>query len=424
VARLIDADGNLTMLVRSGATTYARPIAPALGLNPILRRGPAAEDASLAAASIWGLPDFVMRPKEVAKGNGRREVGDGTLITGDRGVAVQVKSRESPSTNPEREANWIQKKSSEGARQAAGTIRTLTNSHVDLVNARGRLVRCDGSKIEWVRVVILDHPNLPEITMRYPDKAGIPVVALARIDWDFLFEQLRSTSAVVNYLHRIARLEPITLGTETSRYYELARADETAPPDSGPVWMEAMDAERLSHPLLPSAPVTSVDSAGHTVFRMMLEDIAQSPFDRDENDRLIVLALLDRFSVGARAELGRLLISHLDSVMSSPTGTTVWRHRRVVQDGGTLQLAFGACSQLTPVHREAFAQWSMLRHHEFTTFAIDVDEPRTVAVLLTPRWDGQRPWDTTLFALHGKLEFDPDELAAMEAFWNRESSSP
>ncbi len=420
IAAFFDQHGNLTMLVRSGATIYARPISPALDLDPGVRRGTAAEDASLTAASIWGLPDFVLRPTEIAKGKARREVGDGTIVVGPRGAAVQVKARETPSEDPERESRWTRKRSLEGARQAAGTIRTLRTQPVELLNGRGRLIRCDGSTIDWVRVIILDNPCLPEIVVDLDGNEDIPAVTIARHDWDFLFEQLRSTSAVVDYLHRVARSDPIALGTETTRYYELASADETAPPGPLPSWMTTAEMQRITHPLLPHAPATSSDTTGHTVFHMILEDIARSSVRSGEDERLEVLALLDRFNVGSRAELGRLLLTHLDDVMSVPAGETKWQFRRIIQDQGALHLAFGVCSQLTPVHREAFGQWVMLRHHEYVQRATDVQGPRTVAVLLTPRWDGLRPWDTTMFAMNGDIGLNNDELQGMRALWNRE----
>jgi hypothetical protein len=98
-----DGDGQVTMLVRAGETTFCRPVPAALPLDPAIRQGTAAEDASLDAASRWGLPDFVMRPSVIVKGKASREVGDGTIITGRRGVSVQVKSREAPGNDPSRE---------------------------------------------------------------------------------------------------------------------------------------------------------------------------------------------------------------------------------------------------------------------------------------------------------------------------------
>ncbi|WP_405466679.1 hypothetical protein OG783_28720 [Streptomyces jietaisiensis] len=39
-----------------------------------------------------------------------------------------------------------------------------------------------------------------------------PVIALLRRDWEFLFNQLRSTHAVVGYLHRVAASAPVLGG--------------------------------------------------------------------------------------------------------------------------------------------------------------------------------------------------------------------
>jgi hypothetical protein len=132
--------------------------------------------------------------------------------------------------------------------------------------------------------------------------------------------------------------------------------------------------------------------------------------------------LIDRFSVGDRAELGRLLLTHLDAVTEVAIDSTAWRLRRIIQDDGALQLAFGACSQLTEVHREAFRQWTMLRHHQLTEIKSTREGPipKTVAVLLTPRYDGERPWDTTMCAIDGKLTLEPEEVASMAAFWSHD----
>ena len=84
VAAYYDPDGNVSMLLRSGGTIFARPLTDPFPLraHAEYERGSAVEDASLGAAALWGLPDFVMRGKVQAKGNSTREVGDGTIITG------------------------------------------------------------------------------------------------------------------------------------------------------------------------------------------------------------------------------------------------------------------------------------------------------------------------------------------------------
>jgi len=418
-----DDEGNLTMLIKTETAVYGRPIPPALRLDPGKRQGSAAEDAALAAASIWGLPDFVLSPKQMEKGSAQREIGDGTIITDGRGLAVQVKSREAMSGNPARERNWLLKKAKEGARQAAGTVRSLRMGPTTLINGRGRAVPCDGSQVAWVRVVILDHGAPPQDIVPMADDTDLPVVTLLRRDWEFLFDQLRSVSAVVDYVHRAASDGPRPLGDEPVRYYELADADEQAAEDAPVHWIDRLGAQQSSHPILPKAPASSADVTGHAVFRVILEDIAEGPFERDETDRLQVLALLDRFSVAERAHLGRLLLEHLNDVTKAPPETTLWRSRRVIQDSGRLHLAFSACSQFTELHREAFRQWTMLRHHEFVTAGVtpEGETPWTIAVLLTPRHDGYRPWDTTMIAIHDALDLSPDEIAGMRSLWNPNS---
>jgi hypothetical protein len=52
---------------------------------------------------------------------------------------------------------------------------------------------------------------------------------LLRRDWEFLFEQLKSTRAVLGYLERVAG-EAWELGREAARYFRLAQADEAAEP--------------------------------------------------------------------------------------------------------------------------------------------------------------------------------------------------
>jgi hypothetical protein len=50
------------------------------------------------------------------------------------------------------------------------------------------------------------------------------------------------------------------------------------------------------------------DRFGHAMFQRILEDIADTDFTGDETDRITLLSHIDRVAVGARAELGRLLL--------------------------------------------------------------------------------------------------------------------
>ncbi|MGW2183809.1 hypothetical protein ACWCXX_38640 [Streptomyces sp. NPDC001732] len=77
---------------------------------------------------------------------------------------------------------------------------------------------------------LLDHPRVPENTVATWEPVDMPAIALTRRDWDFLFDQLRSTTAVLDHLFRAAADPAIPLGQEPVRYYEFAAADAAEPP--------------------------------------------------------------------------------------------------------------------------------------------------------------------------------------------------
>src|SRR3546814_5613175 len=113
------------------------------------------------------------------------------------------------------------------AQQAGCSIRSLTTNPTELVNGRDRPILVHGARVDWCRVVIFDHPDDPEIEIQASDHGPVPLVVLLRRDWDFLFDQLRSTAAVVDYIFRVAEDDTHVLGHEPARYYELARADRS-----------------------------------------------------------------------------------------------------------------------------------------------------------------------------------------------------
>lgn len=72
--------------------------------------GPASEEAARRYAADLGVPDFVYDPVTLSKGNARREVSDGLLISQGRGVILQSKARD-PGAPPDssRLTAWAQK---------------------------------------------------------------------------------------------------------------------------------------------------------------------------------------------------------------------------------------------------------------------------------------------------------------------------
>lgn len=72
------------------------------------------------------------------------------------------------------------------------------------------------------------------------------------------------------------------------------------------------------------------------------------------------------------------------------------------------QLGFAVYSALTDHTRAAFSAWFQLRHHE----------RGEVGVLLTPRTDGYRDWDTTVVAVSGNLALTDEELRTYQDLFN------
>ena len=418
-----DQVASLTLLVDTPNGQYVRQVAHASPLPKGLPQGKAAEVAMHSAAATWGLPDFVYRPRLHKVRSGIRELGDGMLLVGQIGVVIQVKSRMTADSYPEREKSWIQKAAEKAVRQAEGTVRAMLAQPRSLVNGRGREITIEASEYEWLVVVIIDHEELPGGVNLDMSLAKLPTVVLVRRDWEFLFDQLRSTYAVASYLTRAASSHPVELGKEPVRYYEFAAADVATPPRVIDPRIAA-GGFHLSAPLLPQEPAGRDSWSDHALLRIIMEDVATSSTrgELEEVERLQVLGEMDRLPVAHRTELGRTLLSMMRDVVEAPLGETKWRLRRYRFPPPEPHLAFGACSVFNEAVFEGFRQWVALRHHEFAGFLDRPEELKTVGVLLTPRDDGLRPWDTTMVSVRGDLKLTSDELKAFRNLWGRAES--
>lgn len=365
----------------------------------------------------------MFRPVVRRLASGARELGDALLLHGAKGVVVQVKSRNGDPSDVRREERWIMKAAEKAARQAAGTVRSLRSAPATLENLRGRPIEIDGSHYEWVGVVVIDHPSPPTGLVLNPPASDLSVLVLARRDWEFLFDQLRSTYAVIQYIHRVSGEGSAGLGREAVRYYQFAQADEDAPVEPvDPAYLGATGLQ-VSAPLLPKEPVGADDTEAHLLLRMVMEDIATAPISVEigEAMRLHVLADLDRLPVAHRSEMGRIVRSMLDDVTSVEHGAIMWRFRRLCIPGEP-QIAFGACTRFSDLVCEAFRQWVLLRHHQFGQVMGAVDELASVGVLLTPRRGSTRRWDTTMVRVQGDPELTADELAGLEELWDTDAA--
>lgn len=285
-----------------------------------------------------------------------------------------------------------------------------------MTNGRGRTITIEGARIRWTGVVIIDHPSPPADCRVQVPSGRIPVVALLRRDWEFLFNQLRSTQAVIGYLERVEGPAPV-LGEEPGRYYELAASDAATPPAE-------IDPEALgggvvrSAPVLPAAPAGSDGDEAHGMVRIMCEDIAVTRLEhRSEADRLQALAAIDSLPVGHRTDLGRFLLDGLHAARQAGPDTTSWKLRTFRSTTRVPQLGFGVCSAFTELTQQAFNSWLLLRHHERQDFKEHADAV-SVGVLLTPRTDGLRDWDTTMAAVTGDPGLSEEELQQYQKLWN------
>lgn len=412
------ADGiDLNLVIDTPRGPMIRRIPAATPLRRDIRQGTAAEEATHNIAASWGLPDFVFRAELAKKASGVRELGDGLVVAGRYGLSVQVKSREGEPGDEEKERRWISKKAAEGIRQADGSIRELKRRKPLLTNSRGRCLMLESEALTWLNVVVIDHPDPPDDCT--PDVAGAknPSVVLLRRDWDFLFAQLKSTTAVVRYIERVAG-EPWELGYESARYYNLAQADADASPSPISAAMLA-DGRAVTAPLLPMAPAGTDDLQELMLLRALMEDIALTNLTSSrEEDRLKLLSELDRLPVAQRALIGGRVLSYMDEVDDdSREPGLVWRFSSVRAADGRIHLGFGTCSRpyTDPSVQAGLEAWTRLRHYDVLQAAEDdlADELVTVAVVVTPRTDDHRPWDTSVAAVSGRVDFTAQELRVL-----------
>ncbi|MER5809066.1 hypothetical protein ABT143_12850 [Streptomyces sp. NPDC002033] len=417
-----DAADAMTLIVDTPEGTHLRRIPPALPLPEHVDHGPGAEQATHTAAATWGMPDFVFQQAEhAAKGSGRRELGDRLLLAGQRGAVIQVKARTITPKPDAPEISWIQKVAVKAMSQAKGTVRQLRMLPADMINGRDRTLTVDGNAFEWIAVFLLDHPHVPPNAHVTWQPLGIPAIALTRRDWDFLFDQLRSTTAVLDYLFRAAGEPAVALGDEPVRYYQLAAADAETPPQDIDTELVGADGTLFSAPQLPQAPAGSDGTNAHRILRIILEDIALTPL-RDpmtERDRFTVLSDLDLLPVAARAQWGHLLLDMLRDVPNVPEGHYKWRFRRLLHTNSSRQLIVGAATRFDPTIQAAFTTYVELRQHEVTERTGLAEESSTLGVLLTPRAAGHRPWDTSTVRVDGVLDLAPEDLQLYSNLWNR-----
>ena len=181
--------------------------------------------------------------------------------------------------------------------------------------------------------------------------------------------------------------------------------------------------EFRSVPILPTAPAGHDDDEAHGIVRIMCEDIATSSLgEHSESDRLRVLAAIDSLPVAYRTELGRYLLDGIEAARNTDPDNAFWKFRTFRTPGGEDQLGFGVCSKFNEVTRNAFTAWLLLRHHERGDPAA-LASLTSIGVLLTPRSDGLREWDTSMQAVSGDPALSDDDLTLYRNLWNNTTPS-
>lgn len=178
------------------------------------------EGAVRKIAAGAGVPDFVFRAKDIAKGAGRREIGDALLWVGRQLVVVAIKSRdpEVQDETRERRDNWFAKNIAKAVRQINGTVRTLRSPPPGLVlqSERGVEIPWKPDLVDEISgVVVLEHPH-SDGYVADTSAAMVPTVVLPIEDWQTIHESLWSTSSVVRYVawRTRAGLSSLPLGAE------------------------------------------------------------------------------------------------------------------------------------------------------------------------------------------------------------------
>lgn len=409
----------LTLVVETAEGVIVRDVPDASLLPTDVERGPAAEESTRVSAAWWGMPDFVFLPEQQRQGAGVRERGDGLVVADGIAAVIQVKARSAEPGTPEREKNWLTSNITKAIKQAKGSIRHLAYRREKLTSVRDRRVEIDGGLYEWIAVVIVEHPLVPAGFKPSLDEAGqIPCVVLLRRDWEFLFEHLRSTRSVLHYLKRVAGDE-IELGTEPSRYMEVALADEQAEVKDLPAELRGIEGLAPDAPVLstPHAPLDAADD-GSLLFRIIMEDVATSPFgESSEADRLKLLTSLDTVPAAYRAELGRTLLEFMSKV-SRHRGSTIRMESRVFvpHPGDQCPVLFIVASKFHSELRKHLFLRTRLHHHDYWTRAGGV-AGSTIGILLTPSRHAKRDWDTSTAWIDGDQNIDDQEIAEMREYF-------
>lgn len=414
--------GATTLVVETEGGILVREIPPTSALLCRETHGTAAEDSISGAADTWGLPDFVYGSEEVNKGDSRRELGDLFVIVENLAAVVQVKGRPEPTELPERECKWVSKQVKKAVSQASGTLRTLERTGATLRSRRGQQLAISKADYEWIKVVVIEHAAPPPEFSEIDFGLALDTVVLLRSDWDFLFNELRSTTGVLLYLQRA---HGIRLGQHPTHYYHLAQKDEATPPEP-PGFEPGVEGWRTeATPQMSLAPAGVDHGRRELLLRAIMEDAALAGLDADvmEEERLTTLSSLDRFPLVHRPALCEWIPAKMGFVLeasaSKPSNVHVVSRNFVTEDPSIPNFAVVVCAAKVDEWLMTKFNERVVARHIIYKKMLDADPAglRTVGLMITPAVNPSRLWDTTTLVAQGDVELSPaEEAALLEAY--------
>lgn len=371
--------------------------------------GHSTEESIESAAATWGLPDFVMRPIQERKGAAVREISDGLVISGKKGLIIQSKARENPSNDdPEKEVRWVNKQIKKASAQVEGTARRLNKDPITVRNGRNRELLFEAGEIDWAGAIIIENPAIQKCEIN-DLSCKIPLIILTRADWEFLFEKLRSTHSVVEYAFRAGN--SLILGEEYLRYFQLADADLQATREATPATYDSWHPH--SSPALPI--LGSSDDDLDLILRDIMEDISLSVTTKSDYIGLhSLLSNIDAIPLTVRPSLSDLLSKGLQTAGETPN---LWRARHFRLNG--FQVGFAVFGSFSDQVNLAFQSWATYRHSLFLHSPGTDPSSTSTFVLLTPSSSQIRTWDTTAVHLEDDPNLSSDDIALFSSLFDK-----
>jgi hypothetical protein len=114
-----------------------------------------------------------------------------------------------------------------------------------------------------------------------------------------------------------------------------------------------------------------------------------------------------------RSAVARYILDSISELSKEIPQGVKWLTRTIRGTANGTQLMYGACSTQFDGYQDYLQNWLLVRHHDLRTQAGPENCQATVALILTPRRDGSRPWDLTITRATGDIDIEPTAAQAI-----------